>query len=247
MSSSMASNPVFSSNAVDRLAANDSSRVMTRFGSVIKTVFLTILVMLSGAIAWKLMPEVPSAGTWFALSGVSFAAFILAMVIIFKGAANIVTVGAYALMEGVILGVVSGAYATFYDGIVVQAVLLTFAILIAMLLLYSLKLVRVTEKTRSVILIMTFGVMVYVFMEFILGLFFPFIIGNIQIGPWGVFISALIVFAAALNLLLDFDFIDHGVAAKLPKKAEWYAAFGLMLTLIWLYVSILRLLAAARR
>ena len=129
----------------------------------------------------------------------------------------------------------------------VQAVLLTLAVTLGMFFLYGTGLVKVTQKFRSVIIIATVGLLIYLGAELLLSLFIPGFLSIVTTGLTGFIIGLVIVIIAALNLLLDFDTISRGVANRLSKKAEWYAAFGLMVTLIWLYLSILRMLAAARR
>jgi uncharacterized YccA/Bax inhibitor family protein len=152
----------------------------------------------------------------------------------------------YALGQGIVLGAISQLFGSAYQGIVLQAVYLTLAVSLSMFVLYSTGLVKVTEKLRSVILIATVGVLIYYLGTFLIGLFSPAFIDTINSGTLGVVLGGVIVLIAALNLLLDFDFIDRGAEQKLPKQFEWYAAFGLMVTLIWLYMSILRMLAASR-
>lgn len=179
------------------------------------------------------------------IGGISLAALVMGFVAVFRS--NIFTVTGYAILEGVLIGLISRQFETAYDGIVLQAVLLTFSTTIGMLALFSSGLVTVTKKLRSVILIATVGVLLYLVFEFLMVLFNPGFATVLSTGPLGITIAAVITLIAALNLLLDFDFISRGVKEGFPKKAEWYAAFGLLVTLVWLYVSILRLLAASRR
>ena len=128
-----------------------------------------------------------------------------------------------------------------------QAIILTGAIALGAYVLYAARIIKVTKKFYSIVLIATVGVLIYLVAELILSLIIPGFANIVFSGPAGIIIAAIIVLIAALNLFLDFNTIETGVEQGLSKKAEWYAAFGLLVTLIWLYVSILRLLGASRR
>lgn len=239
------SNPAFSEKALKRLQVGEGADVMTVSGSTSKTAY-ALAIVLAGAIAgWIALPQFGAAIPWWLIITLLIVTPIIGIITAFK--ANAVLVTLYAALEGLLIGIVSRSFEAAYDGIVLQAVLLTMAMTLGMLFLYVNGSVKVTEKTRSVILIATVGVLIYLVFELIMSLFVPGLASVLTTGPWGIFIAAIIVIIAALNLLLDFDFIERGTHAKLAKKTEWYAAFGLMVTLIWLYVSILRLLAASRR
>ena len=240
------SNPALSDKMLDRLKAGAVTDVMTREGSMAKTAAMTGVVLFGAVSSWLFVPITSPTSYLLWVGGGSIVGLICAMIIIFRGA-NAPLVTTYALAEGIVLGLLSRLFESSYSGIVLQAILLTFSTLIAMQMLYSSGAVKVTAKFRSIVMIMTVGVLVFLLVQLVIGLFNPAIFMALNSGPLGIGISAVIVFIAASNLLLDFDFIDRGVEARLPKKAEWYAAFGLMATLIWLYVSILRLLAATRR
>jgi uncharacterized YccA/Bax inhibitor family protein len=155
----------------------------------------------------------------------------------------------YALTQGAFIGALSKQYETFYDGIVFLALTATVAVFLSMLFLYATGIVKVTEKVRSVIIIATVGVGFLYLLSFLLSLFganVPLIWG---VGTPALVFSIFVVIIAALNLLLDFAVIEHGVAMGAPKAFSWFAAFGLMVTIIWLYIEILRMLAilVARR
>ncbi|MEA1902528.1 MAG: Bax inhibitor-1/YccA family protein [Actinomycetota bacterium] len=161
----------------------------------------------------------------------------------------IFTGAVYSLGQGAFVGSISKVYETFYDGIVFQAVLATFAVFVAMLFLYATRIVKVTQKVRSVIIIATVGIGLFYLFSFILSLFgagIPVLGGA---GTGALIFSAVVVIVASLNLLLDFEVIERGIRAGAPKVFSWFAAFGLMVTIVWLYIEILRLLAiiAARR
>ncbi len=239
------SNPAFSKKALKRLGVGEGSDVMTAMGTIKKTALAFAVLLAAGFVGWWAVPFVAAGAVpWWLIITLFVATPILGIVTAFK--AHPVLVMLYAALEGLLIGVISRSFEAAYDGIVLQAVLLTVATTLGMLFLYVNGSVRVTEKARSVILIATVGVLIYFVMELLIGIFNPGALSILTTGPVGIVIAAVIVIIAALNLLLDFDFIERGVANKLSKKAEWYGAFGLMVTIIWLYISILRLLAASR-
>ena len=237
------SNPAFSDKATARLSAT-GAETMTVSGSLGKAAMAIAVLIAAAVFGWRLFPSLSSI-PW----GILICWFIAMLVIGFVAAfrPNPVTVLAYSVLEGAYLGVISRVFDESFGGIVSQAILLTFAITVGMFILYASGIVKVTQKLRSVILIATVGVVLYIVAEFFLSLFIPSFANFAFTGTSGIVIAAIIVIIAALNLLLDFDFINQGVANKLDKKGEWYFAFGLMVTLVWLYISIIRLLAASRR
>ncbi len=175
--------------------------------------------------------------------------FIVAMITIFKPTAAPVTAPIYAALEGVFLGAISKIYDVAYaakfagtTGIVIQAVMLTCGTLFMMLFVYQTGLVRVTEKLKAGIITATGALALFYMVTMLLSLFgvqMPLIFSS---SPLGIGFSLLVVGLAAFNLLLDFDFIEKAAYAGAPKYMEWYGAFGLILTLVWLYLEILRLL-----
>jgi uncharacterized YccA/Bax inhibitor family protein len=172
--------------------------------------------------------------------------FIFALVTIFKKTWAPITAPIYALLEGLLLGGISAIYDQRFHGIAIQAVSLTFGTLAILLLAYRSGLIPVTQKFRLGVVAATGGIMLFYLATIVLGFFgihFTTINGS---GPIGIVFSGFVVVIAALNLVLDFDFIESGVAGGAPKYMEWYAAFGLMVTLIWLYLEILRLLSKLR-
>jgi uncharacterized YccA/Bax inhibitor family protein len=239
------SNPVLSEKLVKKMAKSlEATDYMTVSGSLVKTGFLLAMVVATGAWSWNFIGTDPAqAGIW--VMGASLTAFVIAMGIIFWRPNPILAV-LYAAAQGIVLGAISFLFNDSYQGIVVQAIMLTLGVTLAMFALYATRLVSVTHKLRSVIMIATVGVLFFYLMTFIIGLFSSSFVELVYSGTTGIVIAAFIVIIAALNLLLDFDFIEKGSEQKLPKQFEWYAAFGLMVTLIWLYVSILRLLGASR-
>jgi uncharacterized YccA/Bax inhibitor family protein len=173
--------------------------------------------------------------------------FVTAMVTIFKKEWAPVTAPIYAALEGLALGGLSAVFEMQYHGIVLQAVALTFGTMICMLIAYRSGLIKVTDKFRLGVVAAT-GAIALVYLATLVLSFFhvavPFIYGG---GTVGIVISLVIVTVAALNLVLDFDFVEQAAGAGAPKYVEWYAAFGLMVTLIWLYLELLRLLGNLRR
>ncbi len=169
--------------------------------------------------------------------------FILALVIVFNKTKAPILAPIYAILQGLFLGGISAFFEAMFPGIVLKAVMLTFAVLFSLLFAYKTKVIKVTQKFRAGVFAATAGIAVAYLASFVLGMFginMSFMHGG---GTIGLLISVGIVIVAALNLVLDFDFIDRGAEARLPKYFEWYGAFGLMVTLIWLYLEILRLLA----
>ena len=238
------SNPVFNDKVIRRSSDGITDKQsMTVTGSIIKTGFLLAILLATAAWSWSYTEANSSSAGWITF-GASIAAFVVAMIMIFRPSPVLAI--AYAGLQGVVMGAISFLFNDSAQGIVLQAVSLTISVFFAMLLLYSTGIVKVTERVRSMIIIATVGVFFFYLITFIIGLFSSSFYDTVFSGNIGVFIGGIIVLIAALNLLLDFDFIDRGSRQELPKQFEWYAAFGLMVTLIWLYLSILRLLAASR-
>jgi uncharacterized YccA/Bax inhibitor family protein len=172
--------------------------------------------------------------------------FIMAMVTIFKKEWSGVTAPIYALLEGLFLGSISAMLELRFPGIAIEAVALTFGTCFCLLLAYRSGLIRATEKFKLGIVAATGGIALVYVVSMVIGFFgvrVPYIYGS---GPIGILFSLFVVVIAALNLILDFNFIEQGVSRGAPKYMEWYSAFGLMVTLIWLYLEIIRLLSKLR-
>jgi uncharacterized YccA/Bax inhibitor family protein len=171
----------------------------------------------------------------------------LAILTIFKPAWARVTAPLYAIGEGLVVGAISRMYDASYDGIVLQAIGLTIAVFLIMLGLFASGRIRVTEKLRIGIIASTGAVM----LVYVVGLVAQLFGGEVSFinspSAFGIIFSLVVVGIASANLLLDFDFVQRAVAARVPKQMEWYAAFGLVVTLVWLYLEILRLLAKLQR
>lgn len=226
------------------LQVNDASQVMTINGTVDKVALLGLLVFGSALVTWNLYWSNPDFGIIqpFVIGGF-IAGLVLAIVIVFNKKMAPYLAPVYALMEGLALGGLSAFMEQIYPGIVLQAIVLTFGILFSLLLIYRLKIIQATENFKMIVGSATAGIAIYYMISFVGGFFgfhMPFIHDS---GTFGIIFSLVIVVIAALNLVVDFDFIEQGAQEKAPKFMEWYAAFGLMVTLIWLYLEILRLLA----
>ena len=226
-----------------RVVSRDGS-TMTLNGTVNKSGILLALILVTAAFVWDKYegPQSTSAiMPWVAMGGIG--GFILAMITIFKKTWAPVTAPAYALLEGLFLGGISAMFEARFPGIVMQAVGLTFGTLAALLMAYRSGLIRATENFKLGVVAATGGIFILYLVSFGMSFFgksIPFIHES---GLMGIGFSAFVVVIAALNLVLDFDFIENGVEQGAPKYMEWYGAFGLMVTLVWLYLEILRLLA----
>src|SRR5664279_1816904 len=218
---------------------------MTERGTLNKFFLLFLLVMASASLTWKAFYDGVNVMPW--MMGSMILGFITALITIFKKEWASYTTPLYALFEGVFLGAISATYNNAFaktaPGIVTQAVLLTFGAVIGMYLLYRFRIIKVTEKLRSVIFIATAGIAIFYLLAIVLRMFHVDIAFIHEGSMLGIGFSLVVVVIAALNLLLDFDMIEKGVAAGAPKFMEWYGAFGLLVTIVWLYLEILRLLA----
>ena len=240
-------NPVLSDKTFDGFAGFGSPETtMTVNGTVNKTGVLLVCVLASAAWTWSLSTTNPAQMVPYLIGG-GIAGFVLAMITTFKMSWAPVTAPIYAVAEGFVLGGLSVMLETQYPGIAIQAVAMTFGTLACMLLAYRTGMIRATERFKLGVLAATGAIcMVYV-ASWILSLFgfhsFSIHQGN---GLVSIGISVVIVGVAALNLILDFDLIEGGSQRGAPKYMEWYGAFALMVTLIWLYIEIIRLLAKFR-
>ena len=220
---------------------------MTLDGTVNKTGILLLCAIATAAYSWHTFMETRSLAAvnsllWAGLIG----GFIVALITIFKKEWAPVTAPIYSLLEGLVLGSLSAVLELRYPGIAIQSVSMTFGVLFVMLLAYRSHLIPVTQKLRLGIVAATGAIALFYIAEIILSFFgiqFASINGS---GALGIGFSVVVVVVASLNLVLDFDFIESGVQARAPKYMEWYSAFGLMVTLVWLYLEILRLLSKIR-
>ena len=248
------SNPALSGDTF-RTGAATYGEGMTISGAVNKTGILLICCVATAAWTWnrffdafnRAAPEaaMQAIGPMILVGGIG--GFILAMVTIFKKEWSAVTAPIYALLEGLVLGGVSAMLEMRFHGIAIQAVALTFGTLVAMLIAYRSGLIRMSDGLRLGIVAATGGIAVFYFLQFILGFFGVHFVAVNSASPIGIGFSIIVVIVAALNLVLDFDLIESGARMGAPKYMEWYGAFALMVTLIWLYFEILRLLSKFRQ
>ena len=225
----------------------DETYVMTIQGTVNKTALMLLLVIISAAWTWGLFfksGNISAVMPW--VLGGSIGGLVVAMITVFKKEWAPVTAPIYSVLEGLALGGISSVFEAQYPGIVMQAVALTFGTLFCLLAAYRSGLIKATENFKLGIVAATGGIMLVYLATILLGFFgvrMPYIHES---GAIGIGFSVFVVIIAALNLVLDFDFIESGAESRAPRFMEWYAAFGLMVTLIWLYLEILRLLAKTR-
>jgi len=213
-------------------------------GTAADTGMMLVVLAISGAWGWAISSPT-GALPWWSFAAL-IVAFVLAIVTVFNPKIAVVSTPLYTAAQGVFLGAMSKAYESQWGGIVLTAVLATIAVFVVMLVLFVTRTITVTRKLRSIIIGATLGIAVFYFASILLALFgvqIPFVWDG---GIGGILFSVFVVGIAALNLLLDFDMIERGVAMGAPKYMNWYGAFGLMVTIIWLYMEILRLLGKAR-
>lgn len=225
-----------------------NSQTMTLEGTVNKTGILLALVVLSASWTWNLFFENGDAGAVMPLAiGGAIVGFIFALITIFKKQWAGITAPLYALAEGLFLGAISGIFEMQYPGIVIQAVGLTLGTLASLLFLYKTGIVKPTENFKLMVTSATMGIGLLYLVSMLMNMFGSGGIGFIHSnGLFGIGFSLFVVAIAALNLVLDFDFIEQGSEMGAPKYMEWFGAFSLMVTLIWLYLEMLRLLAKLR-
>ena len=226
----------------------DVANRMTLNGTVNKTGILLVCAIATAAWTWHtFLQSRDIADVAPLMIGGAIGGFVFALITIFKKEWSPVTAPIYALLEGLVLGGLSSMLELRYSGIAIEAVSLTFGTLFALLLVYRTGLIHVTQKFRIGIIAATGGIALFYLLEMVLGMFgirFAAINGS---SPIGIVFSLFVVAIAALNLVLDFDFIERGVQYGAPKYMEWYGAFGIMVTLVWLYLEILRLLSKLNR
>lgn len=232
---------------VDEFIVDDSQR-MTVNGTINKTGILLLIVTAIGAWAWQTMLDNPSLGRTLMLTGM-FGGLVVGMVVAFKpkyaAAGSII----YAALEGLFVGSLSAVFEAQYPGLVVQAIGLTLAVTFAMLFSYKTGLIKVTETFKKVVIFATMGIAVFYLISMVAHFVFGAHISYFDtqnVSMLSIGLSLFIVGVAALNLVLDFDFIERGAESNMPKNYEWYGAFGLMVTIVWLYIELLRLLAKLR-
>jgi uncharacterized YccA/Bax inhibitor family protein len=240
-------NPTLSLSRFETGTSPYAGEVMTARGAMNKFGFLFLMVMGTSFYSWK---ELADGGNvmpllWTGMIG----GLIVAIVITFKKEWSPFLAPAYGLLEGLFIGSISAiynqAFAKIAPDLIMNAVGLTFGTAIAMYFLYTAKIIRATEKFKAIIITATVGIMIFYLITMLISLFGVHIafMSSTNGSMMGIGISLVIVVIAAMNLILDFDMIEQGAANGAPKYMEWYCAFGLMVTIVWLYLEILRLLA----
>lgn len=219
--------------------------VMTVGGTISATGVLLVILIASATVGWMRTEENVLGGVnlpMLATVGI-LVGFVCALVVAFKPNLARILGPLYAIAQGFFLGAISKAYNTEWDGIVIQAVGATLGVFAVMLVLYRTKIIKVTDKFRRTIIMATLGLMAFYLVSWVISLF-GVNIGIFSSSSWlGIAFSLFAAGLAALNLTLDFDFIERGAEQGMPKQMEWYAAFGLLVTLVWLYLELLRLLS----
>tara|TARA_Y100000590_G_C15722333_1_gene1013926 strand:+ start:2376 stop:3119 length:744 start_codon:yes stop_codon:yes gene_type:complete len=230
-------NPALNKNTFINIS-NDSKECMTIDGTVNKTFISLFILFMSAFYSWN------SFNPSYIMVGL-IGGFIVALITIFKKNLSMYTVPIYAVFEGLALGAISVIFEQQYPGIVSQAVFLTFGIMGALLFAYKTKIIKATENFKLGVFAATGGIAIVYLINFIMS-FWGSGISVMNVNNSSMFsigFSLFVVIIASLNLVLDFDFIEEASERNVPKYMEWYATFGLLVTLIWLYLEILRLLA----
>src|ERR1700748_184948 len=240
-------NPILSQKIFSRSIAQDEAGTMTVRGAIGKFVFLLFMVIAGAAYKWYLyynnQPQTMMTLLWVGLIGGLISVFAIS----FKPTLAPYLSPAYGILEGFVLGAISAilndAFKEKYPGLVIQAVGLTFGVAIAMFLLYNFRVIKATQKFKSIIFTATAGIAIFYVITLVLNLFHVNIPFMYDSSALGIGLSLFIVAIAALNLIIDFDMIERGADMGAPKFMEWYGAFGLLVTMVWLYIEILRLLS----
>jgi uncharacterized YccA/Bax inhibitor family protein len=250
------SNPFFGKNAFQRSYATAyDSDVMTVNGVMSKTILMLLFVLASAFFTWqKFFEAYTIENPVQALSAIKlyimvggFGGFIVAMITSFAPRRSAFLTPIYAILEGTFLGGISAMFEAQYPGLVIRAVALTFAVFFCMLVVYRQQIIKVNSQFVRGMMAAMFGLMLVYLVGWIMGMFgmnVAFLYGS---GRFGIGFSLIVVAISAFSLLLDFDFVERGAMAGAPKYMEWYGVFGLLVSLVWLYINMLRLLAALSR
>lgn len=234
-------NPALRNDIFEASRAMRGEDAMTIQGTVNKTGISLFILMVTAMWTWTRHVQGYPMGGLMLLGGLG--GFVVALITIFKKDAAPYTTPVYAALEGLLLGGLSASYEARYPGIVMNAVGLTFGTLFALLAAYKSRMIAVTDNMRLGVAAATGGLMIVYLISMIMGFFGVRIPLIHESGPVGIAFSLFVVGLASFNLVMDFDFIERGADSNAPKYMEWYGAFGLLVTLIWLYLEMLRLLA----
>ena len=239
-------NPVLKERAF--AGAIPTGETMTIQGTVNKPGLLLLFVVATAAWTWGLSHSPTPEAVYPWMLGGAIGGFVVALVTIFKKEWSPISAPIYALLEGLVLGGISAIFERSYPGIAVQAISLTFGVLFVLLLAYKMRIVQATRGFKLGVIAATGGIAVVYMINMVMSLFFHTQMSFLYAAtPLGIGISLFVVIIASLNLIIDFDMIETGARMGAPKYMEWYGAFGLMVTLIWLYMEMLRLLSKIRR
>lgn len=245
-------NPAFNDRVLENfredVQLSTSSSTMTVQGTAAKTMILLGLCIGTACFTWSMVwsavnGQAPAGGIYPWVMGGAIAGLVLGLATSFVPRWAPITAPLYALAEGLFLGGLSALFEVRYPGIALQSVAATFGTLFTLMLAYQSGIIRATERFKAGVFAATGGIMLVYLVGFVMS-FFGMQIPYIHQPNWiGIGFSVVVVIVAALNLIIDFDFIESSAAAGAPKSMEWYGAFGLMVTLVWLYIEILRLLS----
>ncbi|AMR05874.1 MULTISPECIES: Bax inhibitor-1/YccA family protein [Bacillus cereus group] len=231
------SNPMLKKDKFHEEKTNAST--MTIGGTIGKTFIMLILLLAASVYSYLQMMQ--GSMKTSVLIGVAIVNIVVAFLAIFIPRISPICAPIYAVVKGIVLGSISAYYTMrFGNSILLTAVLLTISILFAMLVLYATRMIKVTEKFRTVLTAATLGILIMYLIVFLLNTFVLTVPYIHQGGTISIIISTVVIVVAALNLLLDFDSIENGARSGAAKHMEWYSAIGLMMTLVWLYLEILR-------
>ena len=219
----------------------DYNQDMTLAGTINRTAILFLILTATAVVVW-----------WMAFNGMNviiptiggaIVGLVLVVIAAFKPQFSPVLAPGYALFEGMFIGGISAIFEAQYPGIVIQAVGATFVTFVVCLGLYKYQVVKVTEQFKSVVVAATLAIATYYIISWLVSLFTSYTPVHYGNSMMSIGISVFVIIVAALNLFLDFDRMEKGVEEKMPKFMEWFAAMGLMITLVWLYIEFLRLLS----
>ncbi len=239
-------NPALNNKIFSETSRVAGQKTMTIQGTVNKTGILLALLVAAASFTWKQAYSGNLASAQGLMMLGVIGGFVIAMVTVFKKSVVPYTGPVYAVLEGLFIGGISAMFERSYPGIVIQAVMLTFGTAFALLLAYKSRMIKVTQNFKMGMFAATGGIALLYLASFVMGFFGAHIPFIHESGPIGIGFSLVVVVIAALNLVLDFDFIENGARAGAPAYMEWYGAFGLIVTLVWLYIEILRLLSKLR-
>lgn len=235
------SNPILQDKVLKRLEAVDSGE-MTMRGTVIKTIWLLLITVVTAACSWKFMLSLEGA-----LMPILFVSILAGAGLFYYTVKNPnkahATAPVYAVLEGLFVGVATALFGSMYDGIVANAIILTFSTMGIMILIYATGIIKVTQRFKAVMIALMGAIAVLYMATWILG-FMGIHLSFMHDSSWlGIGINLAIIVVAALSFLLDFDMIDKSIKAKAPKKVEWIGSMALLATIVWLYIEFLRLLS----